>query len=307
MVIEDINTAENSPKMTDDSHTDSSKLLSKSESYNLVIDYTTTQCVEMYIHLFIRYIDGWKSICPTIPETVRSYMFSQGVNIVSNVFSLVLLNTKNLNISSLVTDRAFQYYCAFVYQMTQEMSENITLSTRDAIQFVYRKSIYCLQQSPEAVSNVCEREGFNHIILSRMRNIVHAILKHPDAIEKPDALCKHLLLLMKSLTHMICNIEFPNTLEILTSNLVSFIDLLVQQNDNDMTDDKCGLEQKLDVLDKIIHFYTKKAKNVEQLESLLLKHKKLLYNDSCNLKLILSQGTSKEAVNYLFKTKSITN
>jgi len=73
----------------------------------------------------------------------------KGIDIVLNVFSMILLYTKNIELTIEYTNNSIYYFIEYVSQITSKNAEFVfvNLTIKDAILYVYRKSIYEINDS----------------------------------------------------------------------------------------------------------------------------------------------------------------
>ena len=80
------------------------------------------------------------------------FIILRGLNTISHVFYFILLFSKNLDMAFYHSQRAYYFYIEFVEQITDDMHSFLKLSSRDAVLFVYKKTIYDIpvdvQQNP---------------------------------------------------------------------------------------------------------------------------------------------------------------
>jgi hypothetical protein len=68
----------------------------------------------------------------------------RGMRCVAHVFNNVLLYTRNLDAALYHATRASVYYCEFVSQISDDGRHYLQLTSRDAVLFTYKKTIYDL-------------------------------------------------------------------------------------------------------------------------------------------------------------------
>lgn len=73
----------------------------------------------------------------------------KGIDIILNVFSMILLYTKNIELTIEYTNNSIYYFIEYVSQITSKNTEFVfvNLTIKDAILYVYRKSIYEINDS----------------------------------------------------------------------------------------------------------------------------------------------------------------
>ena len=70
------------------------------------------------------------------------YIYDRGLDTISHVFSLILFYTKNLDIAYYHSQKAFYFYVEFIEQIIDIQHSFLQLSSRDACIFVYKKTVY---------------------------------------------------------------------------------------------------------------------------------------------------------------------
>ena len=70
------------------------------------------------------------------------FIIIRGCYTVTNVFNNILYYTKNLDLTFYHCQKAYYYYIEFIEQITDEKNTFLQLTSRDAITYVYKKTIY---------------------------------------------------------------------------------------------------------------------------------------------------------------------
>jgi hypothetical protein len=125
---------------------DSSDLTLKNISvYNEKMDVSLK---DIYISLKIL-LEQYIKCCLDSNTTIDKYYIDKGIIIIINVFKLILLYTKNLEISKIYSFNSIYYYIEYINQISNKESEIVfvNLTINDAILYVYRKSIYEISDS----------------------------------------------------------------------------------------------------------------------------------------------------------------
>jgi len=89
----------------------------------------------------------------------------KGIDIILNVFSMILLYTKNIELTVEYTNNSIYYFIEYVSQISNKNSEFVfvNLTIKDAILYVYRKSIFEINEKYKSnfVCNPDESIYFN--------------------------------------------------------------------------------------------------------------------------------------------------
>lgn len=76
-------------------------------------------------------------------------IFLKGISIITNIFKLILYYTKNLELTVSTCNRGIFYYIEYINQINEKDNEYVfvNLNLKDAITYVYRKTIFLIDDS----------------------------------------------------------------------------------------------------------------------------------------------------------------
>jgi hypothetical protein len=112
------------------------------ENYKKNIDVNLSEIMEKYSQIVIEYL---KYIIKTIEfkkNKIIKFINLRGLNTITHVFKYILYYTKDLNITFYQCEKAFYFYVEFVTQISDDDKAFLQLSSRDAINYVYKKTIF---------------------------------------------------------------------------------------------------------------------------------------------------------------------
>lgn len=75
-------------------------------------------------------------------KTYFNYLILKGIETIQNVFSFLLLYTKNIELITLHCEKSYLYFIEFIGQIGSDSTAYLHLNCKDAILFVYKKTIY---------------------------------------------------------------------------------------------------------------------------------------------------------------------
>lgn len=92
----------------------------------------------------------------------------EGIKALTHVFKFLMLYTKNLELTLYHCQRAFYFYIEFMDQMNDESHSFLQLTVKDAILFVYKKTIYDINDDYRTNYNIesTKDEDILDVILS---------------------------------------------------------------------------------------------------------------------------------------------
>ena len=106
--------------------------------------------------------EPFETICKKFIETINYYIlhsklniktsntiFLKGISIITNIFKLILYYTKNLELTVSTTNRGIFYYIEYINQINEKDNEYVfvNLNLKDAITYVYRKTIFLIDDN----------------------------------------------------------------------------------------------------------------------------------------------------------------
>lgn len=96
--------------------------------------------------ILLKYFDLVEDYTNTFKNTIKIYninhkniIFNKGLSCIIIVYSILLINTNNLNLVISNTKKGIYYYIEFIEQILS--NKNLNLTTQDALIFVYKKTI----------------------------------------------------------------------------------------------------------------------------------------------------------------------
>uniref|UniRef100_A0A6C0AX57 Uncharacterized protein n=1 Tax=viral metagenome TaxID=1070528 RepID=A0A6C0AX57_9ZZZZ len=75
-------------------------------------------------------------------QTYYIYIIKKGITTINNVFKLLLMYTKNLEITYTNCQKSYVYYIEFIGQIGEDNNSFLQLNSKDATLFVYKKTIF---------------------------------------------------------------------------------------------------------------------------------------------------------------------
>ena len=221
-------------KLSTNSLSDTSNfLLYNTLNYKPVINNSVSEIALKLVEVIVEYMRFVTNKITIKNNAYWRYIFERGVNTLIHVFSIIFLCTKNLELTHYHTQKAFYFYIEFIEQISDDSVTFLQLSSRDATLFVYKKTIFDLNNGykknmPELTA---EEKGIMNkvdIYTSIYKSIVLFVINHVDIkCDKNDYInlcCDNI----EQLTAMFK----PNIMSNYTECIHLFITLLVDKNIN---------------------------------------------------------------------------
>lgn len=140
-------------------------ILQNSENYNKTLNDNIFDIYNKFTSIINEFIlhmlDNNKS------ENVENELY-EGIKTLSHVFKFLILYTKNLDLTIYHCQRAFYFFIEFMDQMNDESHSFLQLTIKDAILFVYKKTIYDINDDYRSNYNIetTKEENLLDIILT---------------------------------------------------------------------------------------------------------------------------------------------
>ena len=154
-------------------------------NYKPSIENSISEILKTFIDILIEYM---RFITDKIIMKNKKYyyfIFERGLETLIHVFSVIFYYTKNLELTFYHTQKACYFYVEFIEQISDDNVTFLQLSSRDAILFVYKKTIFDINN--EYKKSIQEPITEDKIILSTInlytniyKSIVLFVIKHDD-------------------------------------------------------------------------------------------------------------------------------
>lgn len=123
--------------------------------------------INSYINLYIDNI--YDNISININKDYRYYIFIKGLDVLTNIINLLLITTNNLDLVIYHCHKAYYYYIEFISQLDTD-NNHLELSIKDSIIFVYKKTIFELNNNINSITGIVNNNSDNDNII-KIENI----------------------------------------------------------------------------------------------------------------------------------------
>lgn len=145
--------------------------LTNKENYNFSLDFNIVDVMDKYNKLVFEYLLFIIENIGIKNSVYNKFIISRGLETITNVFSILLVYSKNLDMVYYHSQKSFYFYVEFIGQISENQHSFLQLSSRDASIFVYKKTIF---EMPIEI-NVLEKTEMIEII-DVYRNIVNLLI-----------------------------------------------------------------------------------------------------------------------------------
>jgi hypothetical protein len=129
--------------------------LDNSDNYNEFFDYEIDEVIEKYIFLSNEFLKIILEKATFKNNNYTKFIIIRGYETITNVFNVILYYTKNLDLTFYHCQKAYYYYIEFIEQIYNEQNLFLQLNSRDAITYVYKKTIFELKHDVKKNMNPC--------------------------------------------------------------------------------------------------------------------------------------------------------
>lgn len=223
-------------------------MISNCKNNILNIDYYNEDIEENYITIFskynkliIEYLNKWyDTVCIQNLE-YKNYIIKQGISTIKHIFRMLLIYTKNLEMTVFNCQKAYVYYIEFIGQINEDNHSFLQLNSKDAALFVYKKTIFDINN--DIVKNYTSTDNVKNItkILDPMIDIYNSILFKLLSEHSSSEIIKIVNIdfqkIIQKIIKVFINIDNINILNIINlfiinfknKNLIENIDLFVKK------------------------------------------------------------------------------
>lgn len=164
-------------------------VLNNTANYNPVIMHSFTDITVVFLNIVFEYIYTITETANMKNKKYYSFIFKRGLETIIHIFTLLFYYTKNLELTMKYTKSALYEYVEFIDQMSDDKVTFLRLTSRDAVLFVYKKSIFEINN--EYRKNMKEPAGEEKALLTVLSTYINicknAILfiSHYGTFDKP--------------------------------------------------------------------------------------------------------------------------
>jgi hypothetical protein len=156
-------------------HINSRHSLHNLENYKTNLSNSQGDIIHKYNSVIIEYLNFAIESINIKNNSYNKFVIMRGLNTITHVFCMILYYTKNVDIAYYHSQKSFYFYIEFMGQITDEQHSFLQLSSRDAAIFVYKKTIYEINN--EFKKNMATTSNLDIVGKMEVLNINVMILK----------------------------------------------------------------------------------------------------------------------------------
>lgn len=117
-------------------------VLYNTDNYKPLITNSLQEILNKFSEILIEYMRFISEKIKIKNKRHYAFIFERGIETLIHVFSMTFYYTKNLDLTFFHSQKAYYFYIEFIEQISDDNITFLQLSSRDAVVFVYKKTIY---------------------------------------------------------------------------------------------------------------------------------------------------------------------
>ena len=206
--------------------------LYNTDNFKNSLDVTTCFILNKYKDYIFDFLNIILDNIKVKNNSYYKFIITRGLETITNVFTTILYYTKNIELTSFHCQKALYFYVEFVSQISEEQNMFLQLSSRDATIYVYKKTIYEINNEYKKNMLVTDEKIVNefNVITENIKIQKNIYLKIINNIEifvkdkKQFDKCIKVCFKINSLELELKNLLFFN-------NIIDFLDIEFQNID----------------------------------------------------------------------------
>jgi len=224
---------------------DTNCLINNIENYKTNLDTDLNEIIKKYSDLIIEYLKFTIENVKIKNLYLLKFIIIRGLDTITNVFLYLLLYTKNIDIVYIDCQKSFYYYFEFVSQISEDENVFLNLTSRDAMIYVYKKTIFEIKKD-EIKKYTTNNNITNNNSLSEMNEKIDIVNIHIKIYKL------YLYKMIQSYTSNVCE----TTVNVIINNFKSIINKLNKVKNKEKIINLYNITEKLyDKIEKINYFF----------------------------------------------------
>ena len=153
-----------------------------SENYKSHLKYSTSEIFVKYKGIIEEYLIQCVESISIGNVDYHMYILCKGIETISHVFKILLLHTNNLELTYHHCQKAFYYYVEFIDQIGDETHSFLQLNSKDASLFVYKKTIYEIENEYSKARTQCDKNDKSNGSSTEVCDTRKTILKNVERL-----------------------------------------------------------------------------------------------------------------------------
>lgn len=191
--------------------------LRNEDNYKKDLDTTHSQITSKISYLFIEYLKFILENINIKNKEFAKFVVLRGLNTIIHVFRYTLYYTKNLDLTYFHCQKSFYFYVEFVGQILEDDKSFLQLTSRDAVIYVYKKTVYEITPELKKKYQDCsptsiEKLKLMDVYMNICNTYVHKMIEETNLSEHVKYV-EYLTKTMDKLNELDLNLESISILE----------------------------------------------------------------------------------------------
>jgi hypothetical protein len=188
-----------SSKNVDISTNNSNYILYSVANYKPFIVNSVPEILNSFVSVITEYMRFISEKVVIRDRPYFKFIFERGIETLIHIFTFIFYYTKNIELTYYHTQKAYYFYVEFIEQMSDDTVTFLKLGSRDAILFVYKKTIFDINNeykknikdlSPDETSILCITDSYIQIYKTIIQFIINnANINYDTKIEYINNCC----------------------------------------------------------------------------------------------------------------------
>jgi hypothetical protein len=143
------------------------------ESYHSSLNTEISTILKYYSYIMTEYIFNINQKIHTMEQNKRIFIIIRGLDTITHIFLYILYYTQNITIITQIVEKSILSYIEFIEQMDYYKNSPLEWNSRDAVQYLYKKTIYDLKGKYRQPIVFSQMNDLEHSIRSINQQIKH--------------------------------------------------------------------------------------------------------------------------------------
>lgn len=161
---------------------DNNYSLQNAENYKNESEFDMDTAIEKYADLMIEYSKFIMEHMKLKNHKLLKFIIIRGLDTITNVFLNVLYFTRNIDLTYFHSQKSYYFYVEFVGQISDDEKMFLQLTSRDAVTYVYKKTVFDINNELKKLNDNVSNEfkgkldilkSYIHLYQTYLLKIIH--------------------------------------------------------------------------------------------------------------------------------------
>ena len=151
--------------------------LTNFDNYNKNLEYKIDDIIEKYLLLSNEFLKFILEKLKLKNNNYSKFIIIRGYETITNIFNIILYQTKNLDLTFYHCQKAYYYYIEFIEQISNLDDTLLQLNSRDATTYVYKKTLFELHEETRKKMLPCSNK--TKVLLKNIDEYISQNISNP--------------------------------------------------------------------------------------------------------------------------------